>query len=75
MGVRGRALRDVWEPKKIIGNRPTLALQPQPIHTDTLGHWTELLDHARLEHSKGSTEQLAILIVELESELADRADS
>ena len=50
-------------------------LKGQPIHTDTLGHWTELLDHARLEHSKGSTEQLAILIVELESELADRADS
>lgn len=50
-------------------------LKGQPIHTDTLGHWTELLDHARLELSRGSTEQLAILIVELESELADRADS
>lgn len=47
-------------------------LKDHPIHADTLGHWKDLLDHARRELAKGSTEPLQALILELENELADR---
>lgn len=47
-------------------------LKDHPIHADTLGHWRELLDHARGELAKGSAEPIQALIVELENELADR---
>jgi len=47
-------------------------LKGHPIHADTLGHWRDLLDHARRELAKGSAEPLEALILELENELADR---
>jgi hypothetical protein len=48
-------------------------LKDHPVHSDTLGHWTDLLHHARLELATGSTEPIQSLILELEKELADRA--
>ena len=48
-------------------------LRGQPVHGDTLRHWTDLLDHARGELEAGSSEPIHALIVELEKELADRA--
>ena len=47
-------------------------LRGHPIHTDTLGHWRDLLNHARQELANGSGEPIQDLIVELENELADR---
>jgi hypothetical protein len=48
-------------------------LRGQPVHDDTLGHWTDVLRHAQKELAAGSTEPIQALIVELERELADRA--
>jgi hypothetical protein len=48
-------------------------LKGHPVHADTLGHWRDLVDHARRELTKGSTEPIQTLVVELENELADRA--
>ena len=47
-------------------------LRGEPVHKDTLGHWAELLDHARSEVADGSPEPIQALIVELDKELADR---
>jgi hypothetical protein len=47
-------------------------LRGHPVHADTLGHWADLLHHARREMSDGSTEPIQSLILELEKELADR---
>jgi hypothetical protein len=47
-------------------------LRSHPVHADTLAHWTDLLHHARRELAGGSTEHLQSLILELETELADR---
>lgn len=47
-------------------------LRGHPIYADTLDYWRELLDHARRELAKGSSEPLRALILELENELADR---
>ena len=48
-------------------------LSGHPVHADTLSHWTDLLHHARRELAAGSSEGLQSLILELETELADRA--
>ena len=40
--------------------------------TRSLSHWTDLLHHARRELAAGSSEVLQSLILELETELADR---
>ena len=47
-------------------------LQGHPVHSDTLEHWRELLDHSRRELANGSMEPIQGLIAELENELADR---
>jgi hypothetical protein len=47
-------------------------LRGHPVHADTLGHWSDLLDHARHQLAIGSTEPIQALILELEHELADR---
>jgi hypothetical protein len=47
-------------------------LRGHPVHADTLGHWKDLLDHARRELAAGSTEPVKSLILELENALADR---
>jgi hypothetical protein len=47
-------------------------LRGHPVHPDTLGHWSDLLHHARRELSAGSQEPILLLVVELEKELADR---
>jgi len=47
-------------------------LRHHPVHADTLGHWADLLDHARRELSAGSNEPIQALILELENEMADR---
>ena len=47
-------------------------LKGHAIHADTLGHWRGLLDHARGELTKGCAEQLDVLILELQKEIADR---
>ena len=48
-------------------------LKGHPVHADTLGHWADLIHHARRELAAGSTEAILTLILELEEELADRA--
>jgi hypothetical protein len=48
-------------------------LRGHPVHADTLDHWRDLLNHARQELANGSTEPIQALVVELETELADRA--
>jgi hypothetical protein len=48
-------------------------LSSHPVHADTLGHWAELVRHARRELANGSTEPVQSLILDLEKELADRA--
>lgn len=53
--------------------RSARRLRGNPVHADTLGHWTDLLHHARRELAKGSDEQVLALILELEQELAERA--
>jgi hypothetical protein len=47
-------------------------LRGHPVHADTIGHWTDLLRHARREISDDTDEALLSLILELETELADR---
>jgi hypothetical protein len=47
-------------------------LKGHAVHADTLGHWREILHHARRELAKGSTEPIEPLVFELENELADR---
>ena len=48
-------------------------LKGHPVHADTLGHWADLIHHARREMAAGSTDAILTLILELEKELADRA--
>lgn len=48
-------------------------LRGHPVHADTLGHWANLLRHARLELAEGSKETIEPLILDLERELADRS--
>ena len=49
-------------------------LRDHPVHADTLAHWTGLLHHARRELAgEPSSPLLESLILELETELADRA--
>jgi hypothetical protein len=47
-------------------------LRGHPVHADTLGHWSNLLHHARRELAEGSTESIQLLILDLEKELAER---
>ena len=47
-------------------------LRGHPVHADTLTHWTDLLHHARRELGGDSSEVLQSLILELETEMADR---
>ena len=47
-------------------------LRGHPVHADTLGHWIDLLHHARRALAGGSPESIQELIIELEKELADR---
>lgn len=47
-------------------------LRGQSVHPDTLGHWTDLLEHARRELADDSAEPILPLILELEKELAER---
>lgn len=47
-------------------------LRGHPVHADTLGHWSDLLHHARRELAEGSTESIQLLILDLEKELAER---
>lgn len=55
--------------------RSARRLRGHEIHSDTLGHWRDLLDHARRELAVGSTEPTEALILELENQLADRTGS
>lgn len=43
------------------------------VHTDTLGHWTDVLHHARRELAEGTSEPIGPLILQLERELDARA--
>jgi hypothetical protein len=54
--------------------RSARCLRGHPVHADTLGHWAALLDHARRELGEGTTEQILDLTLELEKELAQRAN-
>ena len=47
-------------------------LRGHPVHADTIGHWADLLHHARRELAEGSTEPILGLVVQLEKELAER---
>ena len=47
-------------------------LRGHPVHADTLGHWAELLTHARRAVANGSTEPILPLVLDLEKEIADR---
>ena len=48
-------------------------LSSHPVHADTLGHWAELLRHARRELATSPNEVAQALILDLERVLADRA--
>ena len=52
--------------------RSARRLSGHPVHADTIGHWADILRHARREQADGSTEPVQSLILELEKELADR---
>jgi hypothetical protein len=47
-------------------------LKAHSVHPDTLGHWSDILQHAREELAEGSIEPIQALILELERELAER---
>jgi hypothetical protein len=47
-------------------------LRGHPVHEDTLGHWADLLHHARRELAAGTAEPILPLILELEKEIAER---
>jgi hypothetical protein len=61
-----------------LANNLTSALQSarrlrgHPVHEDTLGHWAQLLTHARRAVAAGSPEPILPLVLELEKEIADR---
>jgi hypothetical protein len=42
-------------------------LKGHPIHSDTVGYWRDVLEHARRELANGSTEPIHALILELEN--------
>jgi hypothetical protein len=48
-------------------------LRSRPVHADTMGHWADLLRHAKREISAGSDELVLPLISELEKEMVSRA--
>jgi hypothetical protein len=48
-------------------------LRSRPVHADTMGHWADLLRHAKREISAGSDKVVLPLISELEKELVSRA--
>lgn len=47
-------------------------LRGHPVHSDTLGHWTELLHQARRELAGNSAVPILPLVLELEKEMAER---
>jgi hypothetical protein len=47
-------------------------LRGHPVHSDTLDHWRNLLEHARRQLASGSAEPIQLLVAELENELASR---
>jgi hypothetical protein len=56
--------------------RSASRLRDQPVHADTIKHWTDLLRHARRELSTTAalpSEPLTRLVAELEGEMAKRA--
>jgi hypothetical protein len=55
--------------------RSASRLRGQPVHADTIEHWTELLRHARRELSTSAalpSEPLKRLVAELEVEMTKR---
>ena len=54
--------------------RSARRLRGQPVHSDTLKFWDDLLNHARLELASGTGDRQSIepLLAELETEIADR---
>lgn len=57
--------------------RSARRLRGQPIYPETLGYWGELLDHARRDRPSeypGENQLVGRLIIELEAEMAGRAD-
>ena len=55
--------------------RSASRLRGQPVHADTINHWTQLLDHARRELSTNvvsQSEPLRRLVAELEVEMTRR---
>jgi hypothetical protein len=49
-------------------------LRGQSVHADTLGHWSDLLRHARRELAAANPDPPVLsLTLELEKELADRS--
>jgi hypothetical protein len=55
--------------------RSASRLRGQPVHADTIEHWTELLQHARRELSTSAalpSEPLKRLVAELEVEMTNR---
>jgi hypothetical protein len=49
-------------------------LKGHPVHPDTIAYWTNLLQHARREVTRGNSEPVLAMILDLEHELADRPD-
>lgn len=48
-------------------------LRGHPVYQDTLGHWAELIHHARRELAGRSTEPILPLLLELEDLIANRS--
>ena len=53
--------------------RSARRLKGQPVHPDTLGHWTDLLGHARTAPEAELSEPTRAMMLELEQMLADRS--
>ena len=63
------------EANLIAAVRSARRLRGHPVHPDTLNHWRELLHHARraiADEDFPESDAMKQLVVELESELAER---
>ena len=75
--LHGRAMKlhGSIEGNLISAIRSARRFRSRPVHSDTLGHWSHLLEHAGREVASGAAfprEPLKQLMAELETELAQR---
>jgi hypothetical protein len=52
--------------------RSVRRLRGHAVHADTIGHWTDLLHHARRQLSREPDADLQAVMLDLKQELSDR---